>query len=218
MRSIADISFKKRRWGMFVLITWEDAPADAEPDEIDDETAVRAKIARGQRWSDEKWADVVAMSNARVARRRMVDWATGRLRTERQAVQYLAKLGVKGEPANEIIAWAKEQKLLDDARFAKASVSAAGRRGGIGPRKAETDLRIAGVDRQQARAATEPLRDPDTQLASAKALLEKHARRWEGQPRQTVLRRAFDLLARRGYESRIANQAMRAVLGAWDEE
>jgi regulatory protein len=79
------------------------------------------------------------------------------------------------EIIDQTISRLREEKWLDDERFADAYVRTRQQRK-IGPRRIARELSAAGVDRETARDAIAQYADEERELADLKALYEKRSR------------------------------------------
>ena len=104
----------------------------------------------------------------------------------------LLKKGHSEDAADYALAWLTERKLLDDSRFAEATVHSYGRRG-YGALRIRQELKRRGVSRADAEAAMEEY-TPD--FAVLRSLLAKKLR--NGADPKSV-QRAVAYLQRRGF-------------------
>ena len=101
--------------------------------------------------------------------------------------------------------------LIDDATFANAWVESRHYGRGLGRRALAAELRQRGVDRGDIQAAVGSL-SPETELATAQALVERRLRSTAGQPPESRFRRLAGMLARKGYPSGMVYQVVRDAL------
>jgi regulatory protein len=135
-------------------------------------------------------------------------------RTRAQLAQTLRRRGVPDEAAETVLGRFAEVGLIDDATFASAWVESRHYGRGLGRRALAAELNQRGVDREDIQVAVAKL-SPETELATARALVERRLSSTAGLPSQARLRRLVGMLARKGYP---AGLAFRVVREALDEE
>ena len=101
--------------------------------------------------------------------------------------------------------------LIDDAMFANTWVESRHHGRGLGRRALAAELDQRGVDRGDIRAAVDRL-SPETELATARALVERRLASTAGQPTQVRARRLAGMLARKGYPSGLVYRVVRDAL------
>src|SRR5207245_3102506 len=89
-----------------------------------------------------------------------------------QLAQTLGRRGVPEEAAEAVLGRFAEVGLIDDATFANAWVESRHHGRGLGRRALAAELNQRGVDRGDIQAAVAKL-SPDTELATARALVER---------------------------------------------
>ena len=104
-----------------------------------------------------------------------------------------------------------EVGLIDDAMFASAWVESRHYGRGLGRRALTAELSQRGVDRGDIQAAVAQL-SPETELATARALVERRLASTAGQPAQARIRRLAGMLARKGYPAGLAYRVVREAL------
>ena len=104
-----------------------------------------------------------------------------------------------------------EVGLIDDAMFASAWVESRHYGRGLGRRALAAELNQRGVDRGDIQAAVAQL-SPETELATARALVERRLASTAGQPAQVRIRRLAGMLARKGYPAGLAYRVVREAL------
>jgi regulatory protein len=131
-----------------------------------------------------------------------------RSRSRQELQRRLAEKGHDAQTIARAMSALEGQGLMDDAAFASAFVSDKRRLGGWGDQRIARELGALGVPGPQIDAALGP-RDAERDLARAVALL----RRQGAAPAagdDAARRRAFQALRRRGFDTSIAYQALRA--------
>jgi regulatory protein len=132
-------------------------------------------------------------------------------RTRAQLADALRRRGVPDEAAEVVLARFAEVGLIDDAMFASAWVESRHRGRGLGRRALAAELNRRGVDRADVQSAVAQI-SPETELATARALVERRLASTAGQPAQVRMRRLAGMLARKGYPSGLAYQVVREAL------
>ena len=132
-------------------------------------------------------------------------------RTRAQLAQTLRRRGVPDEAAEAVLGRFTEVGLIDDAMFASAWVESRHHGRGLGRRALEAELNQRGVDRDDIRAAVATL-SAETELATARALVERRLASTASLPGQVRLRRLVGMLARKGYPAGLAYRVVRDAL------
>jgi regulatory protein len=146
-----------------------------------------------------------------VARTICLRLLTAAPRTRAQLTDALRRRGVPDEAAAAVLARFAEVGLIDDATFAASWVESRHRGRGLGRRALAAELSQRGVDREDVQSAVAQL-TPETELATARALVERRLASTAGQPAQVRMRRLAGMLARKGYPPGLAYQVVREAL------
>jgi regulatory protein len=104
-----------------------------------------------------------------------------------------------------------EVKLIDDQLFASAWVESRHHGRGLSGRVLATELRHRGVSAEHIKAAVSEL-SPDTEAATARALVDRRLAGTRGQPAAARVRRLVAVLARKGYPAALAYRVVREAL------
>lgn len=139
-----------------------------------------------------------------------------RPRTRAELATALARRGISTEVAVEVLERYDEVGIIDDAAFARAWVSDRHRGRGLARRALASELRQRGVDADTAGAALDDL-DPDTEAATARALVDRKLRSARGEP-EAVFRRLVGMLARKGYGAGLAIRVVKDAMAAQSAE
>ena len=115
------------------------------------------------------------------------------------------------EAAEAVLGRFTEVGLIDDAMFASAWVESRHHGRGLGRRALAAELNQRGVDRDDIQAAVAKL-SPETELATARALVERRLASTASLPVQVRLRRLVGMLARKGYPAGLAYRVVREAL------
>jgi regulatory protein len=132
-----------------------------------------------------------------------------RWRSRAELQQRLRLAGFPAEEIEEAIQDLERAGLVDDARFARAVVADRAGRRLAGDREIRMVLRRGGVSEDTAAAAMATAGD---ESGRALDLARRRAARLSGLEPATAFRRLFGLLLRRGFGSRVAQDACRVAL------
>jgi regulatory protein len=146
-----------------------------------------------------------------VARLICLRMLTAAPRTRAQLADALRRRGVPDEAAEAVLERFAGVQLIDDAMFARAWVDSRHRGRGLARRALAAELRQRGVASEDIQAAVERL-DPEQELATARALVQRRLPGMRGQPRSTRFRRLMGMLARKGYPEGLAYRVVREAL------
>lgn len=139
-----------------------------------------------------------------------------RPRTRAELATALARRGISEEVAAEVLDRYDEVGMIDDAAFARAWVSTRHHGRGLARRALANELRQRGVASETVGEALEDL-DPDTEAATARALVDRKLRSTSGAP-DAVFRRLAGMLARKGYPAGVAIRAVKDAMAAQSAE
>ena len=146
-----------------------------------------------------------------VARLICLRMLTAAPRTRAQLADALRRRGVPDEAAEAVLERFAGVQLIDDAMFARAWVDSRHRGRGLARRALAAELRQRGVASEDIQAAVDRL-DPEQELATARALVQRRLPGMRGQPRSTRFRRLMGMLARKGYSEGLAYRVVREAL------
>lgn len=143
-----------------------------------------------------------------------------RARAARELERRLAREGFAAAAIAEAIARLTSEGYLDDERLSRQVARARLGGGRAGRRRVEQELARLGVDRDVARAAVAETAEEEAhdERAAAVALARRRVGALRGLAPEVARRRLFAYLARRGFESADAAEAVRIALGAGEEE
>jgi regulatory protein len=139
-----------------------------------------------------------------------------RPRTRAELAVALARRGISEEVTAQVLDRYDEVGLIDDAAFARAWVSSRHHGRGLARRALASELRRRGVDAETAGAALEDL-DPETESATARALVDRKLRTARGEP-EAIFRRLAGMLARKGYPAGLAFRVVKDAMAAQSAE
>lgn len=132
-------------------------------------------------------------------------------RTRAQLAEALRRRGVPDDAAEAVLARFAEVGLIDDATFASAWVESRHHGKGLGRRALAAELSRRGVDREDIQVAVAQL-SPETEQATARALVDRKLASTAGQPSQVRIRKLVGMLARKGYPPGLAYRVVREAL------
>jgi len=147
-------------------------------------------------------------------------------RSRRQLADAFERRGVPSDVAERVLDRFIEVGLLDDAEYARLVVHSQHVDRGLSGRALRFELRKRGIDGELAEAAIGNLTDDDVE-ARARALLARKLASMAGVDRDTRVRRASGLLARKGYSPSLIARLVREMVddgtlqdlteaGSWD--
>jgi len=147
-------------------------------------------------------------------------------RSRRQLADAFERRGVPSDVAERVLDRFIEVGLLDDAEYARLVVHSQHVDRGLSGRALRFELRKRGIDGGLAEAAIGNLTDDDVE-ARARALLARKLASMAGVDRDTRVRRASGLLARKGYSPSLIARLVREMVddgtsqdlteaGSWD--
>jgi regulatory protein len=137
-----------------------------------------------------------------------------RPRTRAELAATLRRRGVDDRVAAEVLDRYDEVGMIDDAAFARAWVTSRHHGRGLARRALGAELHRRGVAPAAVGEALGQL-DPDTELQTARALVERRLRTATGAP-EVIARRLVGMLARKGYPAGLAYRVVKDAL-AGDE-
>ncbi len=141
-----------------------------------------------------------------------------RPRTEEEARRKLRGKGFSSEAIEDVIARAKEEKLLDDRLFARLYAEDRAFRRPRAKRLIEQELARKGIPSELVREAIDRALGEVEDADLAREALRRRLPALEGLPREAALRRAFSYLLRRGFPPGIAREVVQELLGSGGPE
>lgn len=171
-------------------------------------------MARGRRGEDPPATGAAAQDNdpdpERVARTILLTMLTGAPRSRAQLAEKLAQREVPKDVAERVLDRFTEVGLIDDAAYAETVVRSARSGRGLGRRALVQELRRRGVGPEDAEEALSGV-DEAADEATARALLERRWQGWAGLSPQVRDRRAFGMLARKGFSGGMSSRLVREM-------
>jgi regulatory protein len=138
-------------------------------------------------------------------------------RTRAELAAVLRRKGVDDDVAEQVLSRFAEVGMIDDALFAQMWVASRHRGKGLAGRALSQELRRKGVADETAAEAVATL-DPERELATARALVDRRLRTTAGLTTDARVRRLAGMLARKGYPAGTAFRVVREALAAEGED
>ena len=132
-------------------------------------------------------------------------------RTRAQLREVLARKGVEDDVAEQVLGRFAEVGLIDDAVFAQLWVTSRHRGKGLARRALAQELRRKGVADETVAEALATL-EPEQELATARALVQRRLRTTCGLAPDARGRRLAGMLARKGYPAGVAFRVVKEAL------
>ena len=138
-------------------------------------------------------------------------------RTRSQLANAMRRRGVTDDVAESILARFEDVGLIDDRAFAESWVESRHLGRSVGRRKLAQELHRRGVAGTVVREAVDAL-SPETEQATALALVNRRLASTAGQPAALRARRLAGMLARKGYPAGVAYDVVREALAVEGQE
>ena len=132
-------------------------------------------------------------------------------RTRAELAAVLRRKGIEDGVADEVLGRFEDVGMIDDALFAQMWVSSRHRGRGLARRALSQELRRKGVDDSSIAEAVATL-DTDSEVTTARALVDRKLRTTAGVPTDARVRRLAGLLARKGYPAGLAFRVVKEAL------
>ena len=146
-----------------------------------------------------------------VARQICLHQLEARPRTRAELASVLARRSIPDEVAEQVLGRFAEVGMIDDAAFSELWVSSRHRGKGLAGRALRQELRRKGVEDDVIGEAVDRL-EPATELATARALVDRRLRSTTGLATDARVRRLAGMLARKGYPAGVAFRVVREAL------
>ena len=135
-------------------------------------------------------------------------------RTRHELAQALAKREVPPQAAEQALDRIAELGYIDDAAFARSWVESRHRARGLSERVLRRELVQRGVAAETIDEAIDDFVDRDSELAAARAFVEKKLRSMSTVDQAAATRRLVGMLGRRGYPPGMASGVVREALAS----
>ena len=152
-----------------------------------------------------------------VARQICLQQLEARPRTRAELAAVLARRNVDADVAEQVLSRFTDVGVIDDAAFSELWVSSRHRGKGLAGGALRQELRRKGVDDEVIGEAVERL-DSSTELATARALVDRRQASTRGLPPEARVRRLAGMLARKGYAAGTAFRVVREALADEGQE
>ncbi|MEQ7005225.1 regulatory protein RecX [Actinopolymorpha sp. B17G11] len=169
-------------------------------------TSRAKKLPRGDGAGEGANADPEKVARAIVLRQ-----LTVQPRSRAELARALERRGVPDDVIEKVLGRFSEVGLIDDAAFARAWVESRHTGRGLARRALAHELRRRGVGDAEVGEAVDQL-SPETELATARALVSRRLVATRGLDGQTRVRRLVGMLARKGYSPGVALRVVREAL------
>jgi regulatory protein len=172
--------------------------------------AVLRRRGRGGREArpEQDTAEVDPVERARQICLHQLEYAP---RTRAELAAVLRRKGVEDDVAEQVLSRFADVGMIDDALFAQMWVASRHRGKGLAGRALSQELRRKGVADDTAAEALATL-DPERELATARALVDRRLRTTAGLTTDARVRRLAGMLARKGYPAGVAFRVVREAL------
>lgn len=211
---IVDMTWLKKRGRGVVEVSLDNATSLA----LDAEIAVRFQLKRGMELSDALEQALRAENELLGARQRLVRYLSLRLKTAREAGDYLARLGFSEEAASAAVEHARALGMINDKAYAGAYTRTQQRGALKGPRAIRHELQQRGVDRATAAEAVAAAAEPETQRGNARRAAQRKAASLSREEPAKARVKLMQYLLRKGYEGTVAAEVTRELLGGNADE
>jgi regulatory protein len=138
-------------------------------------------------------------------------------RTRAELAAVLRRKGIEDDVAEQVLSRFAEVGMIDDALFAQMWVTSRHRGRGLAGRALTHELRRKGVAEEAVAEAVATL-DPEVELATARALVDRKLASTRGLATDARVRRLAGMLARKGYPAGTAFRVVKEALAAEGEE
>jgi len=146
----------------------------------------------------------------RVARAILLRTLTGAPRSRHQLAEKLAKQDIPEDVAERVLDRFTEVGLIDDAAYAAMVVRSTRESRSLGRRAVAHELRRRGIAPDEAEDALADV-DDSADEETARALLVRRWPGWAALPAEVRTRRAFGMLARKGFSGSLSSRLVREM-------
>lgn len=147
---------------------------------------------------------------ARLMALRRLDY---KAQTRAELQTHLLGKGVSAEDTEQVLNRFEDVGLLDDQRYAQAWAQSRHGNRYHSRRLIQQELRRKGVDDELIEEVVADI-DHESELAAAKAMIDRKAASMSGLPREVAFRRLSGMLARKGYGPQVVVPVVRDLLQA----
>ncbi|PWW06470.1 regulatory protein [Paenibacillus cellulosilyticus] len=176
---------------------------------VHEDLLIRHRLFKGLELSASAIADIQAEDNKYRAYAMAIHYLGFRPRTSKEIEWYLQRKEIEPEPIAYAIERLEQERLIDDEDYARRFAQSRLRTGGKGRLLIKQELKMRGVDKHTADAASREL-ERDTEQASADHAAAKKWRSMTGEI-YDKRRKLTQFLLRRGFPMDVAMQAVKQV-------
>jgi regulatory protein len=181
--------------------------------QLDAELIVRFQLKKGMELNADFRQRLEHEQAVLSARRRLVRYLSARRKTQKEAEEYLRKLGFGDGAIAAAIQGAEELGLINDENYASAYRRTQERIAGKGYRAIEHELIARGVAPSVASRAVADATSPEYQLQLASQLAEKRRRALATLDPMKARQRLSNFLLRRGFDAEVVSEVVRKFYG-----
>ena len=176
------------------------------------ETVVKNRLKVGKIVAEQALAEMQLESEKNTALNKALGFLSATRKTEREVRSYLTKKGYLPEVGDYVVEKLREYGFINDEEYAEAYTESAAKR--KGNRRIRMELKGKGLSDEAIEGALTGL-DPEQELETAKAILEKYMR--GKNPDKESLQKAYRYLLGKGFDYEAAKTAI-AAYGEIDDE
>ena len=172
------------------------------------ETVVKNRLKVGKIVTEQALAEMQLESEKNTALNKALGFLSATRKTEREVRSYLTKKGYLPEVCSYVVEKLREYGFINDEEYAEAYTESAAKR--KGNRRIRMELKGKGLSDEAIEGALTGL-DPEQELETAKAILEKYMR--GKNPDKEGLQKAYRYLLGKGFDY----ETTRAAIAAYGE-
>lgn len=145
------------------------------------------------------------------AKRIAYNYATYALRTEKQVVDKLTKLGYKSEIIDDVISFLREYNIVDDEKFIEIFIKEKTKFKKWGINKIQSELIKKGIDKKLVAKKLQELYDDEQDLENAIRLIERKIQVLESHPIDKKKQSIINFLMSRGFKWDIIEKVLKKL-------
>ena len=176
------------------------------------ETVVKNRLKVGKIVAEQALAEMQLESEKNTALNKALGFLSATRKTEREVRSYLTKKGYLPEVGDYVVEKLREYGFINDEEYAEAYTESAAKR--KGNRRIRMELKGKGLSDEAIEGALTGL-DPEQELETAKAILEKYMRGKVCD--KTTLQKACRYLLGKGYDYEVVKSVL-SSFGECDED
>lgn len=168
---------------------------------IDAETLVRMNLARGQRLTDARKAEILLADETVLARRSAARHSAANPKTKRELERHLIAKGFSAAARTAALAELESSGTIDDPRVAGRIVRSRRNKKNIGPLRLRQELALRGIESSEAERRVDEAFEDVNQTEECLNLAQKIRHKYEPLDERAQQARLAGFLMRRGYEA-----------------